>query len=386
MSGGPSSAPERQASTLLLFNYAIDRDHVALSFAIEWVRRLAERFDRVVVITGRLGEHDLPANVEVHSLGGETGTPRLLRILRLWGLVLRTLAGGRVRYCFSHMILLPAILSWPLLKVFGVRLTAWYAHGTVNREVRVIARLADAIVTSSPAGFNIDTPRRHIVGQGIDLRRFSPAEEGAEERDEVIVVSTGRLSVAKRLHRMIEAVGLAARKPGGERLRLHIVGSPLPGEEQVETDLRAQVAAAGLDGMVRFMGPVRYDAVPDCLRAGDVMLNLSSTGSMDKAVIEAMSCGLPVVVGNNAFREMLAPWRDLCWVDDCDDAAAVADRLLALAAMPAAARRTLGLTLREVAQEHDLDRLVDRITAVVINAADRPSDGAGQPAAGGASA
>ena len=38
------------------------------------------------------------------------------------------------------------------------------------------------------------------------------------------------------------------------------------------------------------------------------MINMSNTGSIDKAVLEAMACGIPVITANEAFEPILARW------------------------------------------------------------------------------
>jgi glycosyltransferase involved in cell wall biosynthesis len=83
---------------------------------------------------------------------------------------------------------------------------------------------------------------------------------------------------------------------------------------------------------------------------------MSDTGSVDKAVLEAMSCAVPVLV-NPVFREVLGPeLAEQCIVDW--NAEQLCERLRRLIDMPCDERRKLGDTLRGLAvREHNLDAL-----------------------------
>jgi glycosyltransferase involved in cell wall biosynthesis len=126
----------------------------------------------------------------------------------------------------------------------------------------------------------------------------------------------------------------------------------------------------GLTDTITFAGAVPFERVAEEYHRIDVMVNMSLTGSLDKAVLEAMACGVPVITGNEAFIPLLDAWRDLLLVPS-DAPQALADRLRKLIGLPPSERRTLGLALRQIVVEgHSLDRLMDRLVA--LWAADRP--------------
>jgi glycosyltransferase involved in cell wall biosynthesis len=56
------------------------------------------------------------------------------------------------------------------------------------------------------------------------------------------------------------------------------------------------VADLGLDGRVRFLGPALRDGVRDLLQRSHVLVHPSVTEGLPNVVLEAMACGLPVVV------------------------------------------------------------------------------------------
>jgi glycosyltransferase involved in cell wall biosynthesis len=44
--------------------------------------------------------------------------------------------------------------------------------------------------------------------------------------------------------------------------------------------------------------------LPDYYRRASLFINLSTTGSLDKAVLEALACECPVITTNEAFRDL----------------------------------------------------------------------------------
>jgi glycosyltransferase involved in cell wall biosynthesis len=69
------------------------------------------------------------------------------------------------------------------------------------------------------------------------------------------------------------------------------------------------VATEGLEKCVFFHGARPFTEIPAMYGDHDIFVSMSTTGSIDKAVLEAMSAGLGVITANEAFRELLpAPY------------------------------------------------------------------------------
>jgi glycosyltransferase involved in cell wall biosynthesis len=134
----------------------------------------------------------------------------------------------------------------------------------------------------------------------------------------------------------------------------------LGGQPYVER-LRDLVAEYNLESVVEFGGPVLFEKIAEAYQNADVMVNLSMTGSVDKAVLEAMSCGLPVITSNEAFNEILRSWGDLL-LTPVDRPDLLAARLKSLISMSAGDRLTLGKELRrEVEANHNLSKLAEML-------------------------
>lgn len=144
-----------------------------------------------------------------------------------------------------------------------------------------------------------------VIGNGIDLDRFQPVPRDAARRrfglsdDAKVLVSVGALVERKGFHRVIECLPeLLVDEPN---LQYLIVGGANP-EGDMLPELRAQVATAGLEAQVHFLGALPPEELKWPLSAADVFVLATRNEGWANVFLEAMACGLPVVatdVGGN---------------------------------------------------------------------------------------
>ena len=146
----------------------------------------------------------------------------------------------------------------------------------------------------------------HVVGNGVDLHKFSPLPRDEARRalglapQAPVLVSVGGLVERKGFHRVIELLpALRQRWPG---LTYLVVGGPSP-EGDMGAELQRQVTALALDDAVRFLGPLPPERLREPLSAADLFVLATRNEGWANVFLEAMACGLPVVttaVGGNA--------------------------------------------------------------------------------------
>ncbi len=352
-------------SRLLVFNLMTDADDSILGFTTVWLNALAKHCDHIDVVTMQAGRLAVANNVSVYSVGREKGYSEVRRALEFYHILFELLRHNHYDACFAHMIQLFALMGAPLLKVWGIPQTLWYAHGAVPTSLRWAEKLVNNVVTSSPDGFRLSSPKVTVIGQGVDTTLFQPRSSEKAANRPFTLVSVGRIAPVKRLEVMIEAVRIMMNDIHAPKLNLRLVGNVAPKDTAYGQMLQVLVKQYSLADVVEFPGGEAYADVAREYQNADVMLNMSATGSMDKAVLEAMACGVPVVTANEAYRTMLAPWADalLTPPDSADELAA---RLEKLARMTDDERKALGLQLRVlVVEEHGLDRLIEKLMAIL---------------------
>lgn len=195
----------------------------------------------------------------------------------------------------------------------------------------------------------IDERRIRIIPNGVDTERFRPPASGVEREGtrRELSIPAGRFVVAivaalrpEKNHRLLLDAAVRIASSRSDFLFL-IVGEGPEGE-----DLRRRARDRSLDDSVRFLG--RRDDIPAILRAADasVLCSHPVVETFPLAVLEAMSCGLPVVASDvGAVREMMADGEEGRIVRP-GDLEALAGTLLALAEAPEE-RKRMGRRARE---------------------------------------
>lgn len=160
-----------------------------------------------------------------------------------------------------------------------------------------MARAAFVSAVTRPLAWQIDSvmpdQRCPVIWMGVDCDVFRPPERSRlrQSEDPLDVITVARLNHTKGHRFLLEAIALLVSE--GLDIRYRIVGD---GPE--EAAIRSEVARLGLADRVSFTGALAEDAVRAALGEADV-LALTSFGQGEAApvtVMEAMACGLPVVV------------------------------------------------------------------------------------------
>lgn len=149
---------------------------------------------------------------------------------------------------------------------------------------RVIRGLSKSLkcIEITPFGVDVDKFRSVMGGEDKTIFIFGTVKSLHDKYGVDILISAFALFLAREfLDRTFSNV------------ELHLVGD---GPERVS--LESLVASLGLSDSVKFFGAVPHESVPEELSNFDVYCALSRQESFGVAVIEASSCGLPVIVSD----------------------------------------------------------------------------------------
>ncbi|MBP9717380.1 MAG: glycosyltransferase family 4 protein [Candidatus Pacebacteria bacterium] len=272
---------------LLIITQVVDTNHPILGFFHGWLAEFAAQCETVHVIALEVGAHTLPSNVTVHSLGKEAGESRL-KYLRRFYLTIFVL---RHEYdaVFVHMNQVYVILGGLLWRLWGKRIGLWYVHGTVSASLRLALLLTHKVFSVTQESFPLLTHKLVATGHGIDTDLLKPAT--SEKQFDFITV--GRVTPSKNLETLIE---LFAEIASPAPYSLIIVG-PFSSstDAQYQRQLVTLVEQKGLTSHITFYGGMAHDELVPLLQRSRVFLHTARNGGLDKAVLEAMSVGLPVV-------------------------------------------------------------------------------------------
>jgi len=163
----------------------------------------------------------------------------------------------------------------------------------------------DAVIAGSQ--LYLDRARRfglqdrcHLIYHGIDSDRFRPLDSADEVRtrygiptNHALLVSSGRLKIRKGFLDLIRAVGMLVEMGRGVSL---IIAGTLNSASTAHFDkLKREIRVLKLDQLVHFDDSVSHDRIPWLLGGSDIVVQASYEEGLGLSVIEAMSCGRPLV-------------------------------------------------------------------------------------------
>lgn len=265
---------------LLICTQTVDDGDSDLGFFVRWIEEFAKHCGKVTVICLREGKHELQNKVRIIKLGK---TSRIVQTWRLW----RASVSYRSEYdaVFVHMnpeYIVAAGLLWRLM---NKRIALWYTHKSVNLKLRIAVFLADIVFTASKESFRLNMKKLRVMGHGIDTGFFTP--NASIVRGDW-ALSVGRLMRSKR-HDL--AIRIASQEE--KELRIAGEGPELQSLKSLASELGARV---------RFLGALTKSQLREEYRRAGSLLHTSETGSLDKVVLEAIACGLPIRTNDLALK------------------------------------------------------------------------------------
>ncbi len=225
---------------------------------------------------------------------------------------------------------------------------------------RPLSRRADRIVAHSRSierllvdGLGVPRARVTLIPNGVDVERFQPltvaARQNARQTQGIdarafVALMPARISPQKNQDLVIEALSrLRASGELPETFRLLLAGRV--SSARYARKLRSSIEGAGLSGQVKLLGAVRE--MRELYAAADVVLMPSRTEASPIAALEALACGVPVLISAAANTDAVLVDGQHGWQIDLATPVAIANALREILATPAENLRFKGAAARE---------------------------------------
>ncbi len=284
---------------LLIVTQAVDINNPVLGFFHRWIEEFAKKFEFVTVICLEKGEYELPNNVKVLSLGKEEGKSRIKYLYRFYKYIWQE----RKNYdaVFVHMNPEYVCLGGMVWRFLSKKIGLWYTHKNVDFKLRIAEKLTDFIFTASKESMRLNSPKRIVTGHGIDTDFFNISSGKKNNSSIKKILTVGRITESKNILLMLQAILLVK-----ENIVFTIVGAPhTSADYSYIKELEKFIDINELKDKVFFIGPKKSSDIKKYLEDTDIFLNASNTGSLDKAVLEAMSMNVDIIVSNQAFSDII---------------------------------------------------------------------------------
>ena len=344
---------------LLFITQVWDKNDSVLGFVPSWVEAFRPVSTSLSVIALRVSSSEHLNGIPVHSLRKEEGRGHTRKIFRFYQL----LWDLRNSYdtVFVHMNPEYVVLAGFLWRLMGKKVVLWYAHGIVTWKLHAATPFCSRILTSTPEGCRISSKKLRVIGQAIDTELFSPASHVPLIPKLVVV---GRIAETKSQALAVRALALIHKEY--PEATLEIIGAPVYDADRIyESSVRELSRELGVESFVRWCGPLTRIELARELPHASLCINMSTNGSLDKAGLEALAAGVPVITANPAFRSILMGVADILFMSS-QESSDVSRAILLYLTLPSEEREHIRRTLRERAvAEHSITTFAERVVSTL---------------------
>lgn len=337
---------------LLILTQKVDQDDAILGFFHNWLIKFSGSFDKITVVCLERGQHNLPDNIKVLSLGKEKKISRWQYVLNFYKYIFEERKNYDV--VFSHMnqeyILLGAIF-W---KIMGKKIALWRNHKQGNFLTRLAVFLSNVVFCTSNESFTKRFSKTKIMPVGIDTDLFFKDQTIKKRNNSILFLS--RMAPLKNPEVLLEALSILKKQQID--FTAVFIGDPLEEHQDFYQQLKINTKSSGLSDRVEWQPAVANWQTPKIYNQFSIFVNLTPSGSLDKTIFEAMACQSLVVSSNPVLTNKI-PAIFLFNYRDSND---LADKLSKVLLLSTKDSDKYGSDFRNyVIKNHSLGLLVDKL-------------------------
>lgn len=281
---------------------------------VELARALADRGHEVRIICMGV-DMPVPENVTIDVIREKPftlGVYRRLRNLRREGLVdlMHTQGCAGINVLLNRVIdRIPLIETYHSTAISEYRVSprtlfAKWFYGTFYLEEFLSGHFASKIICVSQytknqarAHYLVGNGKMTVIPNGIDTGRF--ADPAAHAKNGRTILLVGRIDPRKGYLEFVNTIApdIVRRIPD---VQIDIVGKMFDTWAEYNESLRLSIAEKGLSGRVRLLGGLPFEELRQRYNSSDLFLLPSREEGFGIVLLEAQSCGLPVIAFNTS--------------------------------------------------------------------------------------
>lgn len=283
---------------LLIITQKVDKEDPILGFFHNWILEISKKMKKVTVICLEKGSFDFPKNVEVYSLGKESGRSKIKYINNFFNLIL----GLHKEYdsIFVHMNQEYILLGGFVWKILRKKVYFWRNHQYGNLLTRISVWLSNRVFCTSKFAFVAKYKKTILMPVGIDTNLFKIKSDDSEPSVKIgKILFLSRMSPIKKPDLLIEALNILNKK--NVSFKADFYGDALPKDEDYYSSLKTRVKEMGMEDKVKFYKGIPNYETPKIYSEYEIFVNLTPSGSFDKTILEAVACGCLLVIANKSL-------------------------------------------------------------------------------------
>lgn len=290
-----------------------------------WVKYFADKGHEVHLITLGSSEVQDMKNVRLHELN--TLRPRIRMISYGADLLFGAMQVRRLlKEIKPDLVNAHYIMSWGFLGILSgfhpFVLTVWGSDVLMDPKrflpIKILTKYAlakaDLItcdgenVVRELTKLNAQREKIRIISLGVDTQMFSPVRRDEKLKEELsvfdspVIISCRHLRAVYDVESLVKAAPLVLEKVPEAQF--------LIGSDGYQKDyLRSLAASSGVSSSIKFVGWIDRGDLPRYLASSDIYVSTSlSEGGISVTALEAMACGLPVIVTDTGDNKR--------WIED----------------------------------------------------------------------
>ena len=274
---------------LLILTQKVALKDPILGFFHRWIEEFAKNFEKVTVVCLERGEYNLPG-IEVLSLGKEERKSKAEYLSKFY----RDIWQERSNYdaVFVHMNQEYVLLGWVLWRLMGKKIYLWRNHAEGSILTRMAVWFSNKVFYTSPQSFTARFAKAVQMPVGVDTDFFKP--NPSVDRISNSILFLGRIAPVKKVIEFVEWFNTLDQK-----FIATVAGSALLQDSEYEKKVKEITSPR-----IKFVGSVNHEQALELYQTHEIYVNKTPVGSFDKTIVEAVACGMKILVDNEAVKDL----------------------------------------------------------------------------------